>query len=950
MTFKKVSSMPYADQHCMLDEYVHEESGLRHYHLNSNFPELVFSLSLPTPPEDDTGMPHILEHFTLSGGKKYPLKDPFMAMGNRSLAHQMNAMTSWVHTTYYFATTVQEDYKNMSDVYLDLVFNPLLRKADFEQEGWRLERDDANNWEIKGVVFNEMKGVYAKQNAHTYDNILRLVAPNTPLSKSSGGHPLSIPYLEYDRLLDFHRRHYTPQAAALATSGDIDISALHAQIEETMAVHLANVVQPLETPVAPPAGAVLGNMLQSEKDYLVAKVPGEDGVPPMIIFAYDREGPQNPEDELLEPMIFNALFASASSPLLALEQKWQCSIQSNYLFDTMLATGKVASMFIVNGLDQKDIPALNEDLKTLWRTVAENGVSANDWKFVSSMMLKGLRKEYGKSVVNVVQNISKNGVLGRNPLWDGNNLSIMDRMVINPPSDDVVRSFCLDFADNAHPPLSIESTSDLIAQWDEAEQVTVQKFVAEGRPPQNKSDNIPVENNLELLPFLNEKNVVIPKPQELEKIVVPSTENALAHTIIGTPASPTASFSIVYDVAGLNLSSHEKFVLATLSKVFSSVGSLNKTYEDQCGEEERNGVSIEMSYGHESTSDNRLNAFVSIHGNALIENLNDCVKFLIERTQGAPMLEDKHWQSLFTGMIENFRTNLPEQIVSQGRLASTAPYSKTSAVNYEMKSYHVDNALSWYEKSLTDPSFAHKEFATVLQKVLNCPRHVVTLGPMEHVTGLSTMLAKTVNGPTYEHMYNMTDASVSLPSMANNQFFPAALMINHCYRAYPGPNSSTEDAAAVKVALELIDSDLHRIVREEGGAYGVFAMLGQNVVEMISYRDPHVAETFAAFASAPDLLDQVLVKKDERALNESKLAHIKRFLVPKSVMATASTELDMLRRGVTHADLLKRIEYVRSVSWDDVKRVKDQWLSPDVSTITDTAAVVQSKPTLKMNR
>lgn len=40
----------------------------------------VFNIGFRTPPYDDSGIPHILEHSVLCGSRKYPVKDPFVEL------------------------------------------------------------------------------------------------------------------------------------------------------------------------------------------------------------------------------------------------------------------------------------------------------------------------------------------------------------------------------------------------------------------------------------------------------------------------------------------------------------------------------------------------------------------------------------------------------------------------------------------------------------------------------------------------------------------------------------------------------------------------------------------------------------------------------------------------------------------------------------------------------
>ena len=143
----------------------HIKTGADYLHISREDANNVFCVGFRTTPKDSTGVSHILEHTVLCGSKLYPGRDPFFKMLNRSLATFMNAMTGSDYTIYPFASQNPKDFKNLLSVYLDAVFHPQLRELDFLQEGWRLEHEDPTSQQtplqFKGVVFNEMKGVFA---------------------------------------------------------------------------------------------------------------------------------------------------------------------------------------------------------------------------------------------------------------------------------------------------------------------------------------------------------------------------------------------------------------------------------------------------------------------------------------------------------------------------------------------------------------------------------------------------------------------------------------------------------------------------------------------------------------------------------------------------------------------------------------------------------------------
>lgn len=107
-------------------EFHHEKSGARLLYLQNKDDNKVFSISFRTPPEDDTGVPHIIEHSTLCGSRKFPLKEPFVELVKGSLNTFLNAMTYPDKTMYPVASCNDKDFHNLMDVYLDAVFYPAI--------------------------------------------------------------------------------------------------------------------------------------------------------------------------------------------------------------------------------------------------------------------------------------------------------------------------------------------------------------------------------------------------------------------------------------------------------------------------------------------------------------------------------------------------------------------------------------------------------------------------------------------------------------------------------------------------------------------------------------------------------------------------------------------------------------------------------------------------------
>lgn len=204
----------------------HKKSGARIAILSNNDDNKVFYIGFRTPPEDETGVPHIIEHTTLCGSKKFPVKDPFIELAKGSLNTFLNAMTYPDKTVYPVASCNDQDFKNLMDVYLDAVFNPNITKYEeiFKQEGWHYElTGEDDELKINGVVYNEMKGAYSSPDEVLSSQIYRSLFPDNTYSKDSGGNPEYIPKLTYEAYLDFYHKYYHPSNSYIYLYGDMDV-------------------------------------------------------------------------------------------------------------------------------------------------------------------------------------------------------------------------------------------------------------------------------------------------------------------------------------------------------------------------------------------------------------------------------------------------------------------------------------------------------------------------------------------------------------------------------------------------------------------------------------------------------------------------------------------------------------------------------------------------------
>ncbi|XP_031266614.1 presequence protease 1, chloroplastic/mitochondrial-like [Pistacia vera] len=252
--------------------FKHKKTGAEVMSVSNDDENKVFGIVIRTPPKDSTGIPHILEHSVLCGSRKYPLKEPFVELLKGSLNTFLNAFTYPDRTCYPVASTNTKDFYNLVDVYLDAVFFPKCVEdfQTFQQEGWHFELDNPSE-EItyKGVVFNEMKGVYSQPDSVLGRTIQQALSPDNTYGVDSGGDPKVIPKLTFEEFKEFHRKYYHPSNARIWFYGDDDP-------KERLRI-LSEYLDMFEASSAPSESIVAPQKLFSEPVRVVEKYPASEG-------------------------------------------------------------------------------------------------------------------------------------------------------------------------------------------------------------------------------------------------------------------------------------------------------------------------------------------------------------------------------------------------------------------------------------------------------------------------------------------------------------------------------------------------------------------------------------------------------------------------------------------------------------------------------------------------
>jgi Zn-dependent M16 (insulinase) family peptidase len=257
--------------------YVHRQTGTEVLLLKNRDENKVFGIIFRTPPRDATGLPHILEHSVLCGSRKYPVKEPFVELLKGSLQTFLNAFTYPDKTCYPVASPHPKDFHNLVDVYLDAVFYPLITPEVFRQEGWHYHQESPDDpVEIRGVVYNEMKGAYSSPERILMETVQQSLFPDHPYAFDSGGDPRFIPRLSYEQFVDFHRTFYHPSNSKVFFYGNGSIEDELSHLAEYLKDFSYLPVDSAIPPVKPLTGNTSGGPILVEKPYAVLPGSGDE--------------------------------------------------------------------------------------------------------------------------------------------------------------------------------------------------------------------------------------------------------------------------------------------------------------------------------------------------------------------------------------------------------------------------------------------------------------------------------------------------------------------------------------------------------------------------------------------------------------------------------------------------------------------------------------------------
>ena len=851
--------------------FEHEKTGAELLVMENDDDNKVFSVTFRTPPANDRGVAHILEHSVLCGSRKYPVKEPFVELMKGSLQTFLNAMTFPDKTMYPVASRNQKDFYNLMNVYLDAVFHPRITEETFMQEGWHYELEDPDGpVSYKGVVFNEMKGVFSSPESVLDRYLVHSLFPKTTYGYESGGDPAVIPDLTYEEFKDFHRRYYHPSNSRIFLHGDGNTEDYLKFLHEE---YLSGFDR-MEVDSGVDIQRRFSKPKWKEAPYPISKDESLEKKT-FVVVGLKLDKSTDYEHCLYMEILSHILLGTSGSPLR------KALLESN-LGSEVIGGGfddnRVETLFAVGmkGAEKEDAQKIVDLIFNTLEDLAENGIDENQvLASVNTVDFKLREANFGGFPKGIVYNIQALGSW----LYNGNPLSHLkyDRLMkkIKKKSghfEKLIRKYLLN---NKHRSVVVLVPKPGLAEKQEA------KVRKQLRQMKASLDEPEIHRLVKTTQTLQARQIQ-PDPPEalatLPRLALDDVGKTAPHypCEIKNGSAPKTLFhdlftnKIAYTQMCFNLETvpQDKIqYLPLLGRLVLGMGTQKRDYVEM-------GQQIGIRTGGISSSDfstvpvgdrHRIISCLNFNGTALIEQVDDLFD-LLEELFGERNF-DNHKR--LVEIIRSAKANMEASIVPNGN----------HYVMSRLQSYH--SRLGRYDELLEGITY-FRFLEDLLVRVENDPKEVADCfrEVAEFVFTRDNLLANiTCTAREYKKVEKrLRGIADVLPDVSHpvaelefgpvdlNEAFMTASTVQYVGKAINLYDHGFQFSGRFDVLKALLRTVfLWDRVRVKGGAYGSSLSfdLYTGDLALVSYRDPNLVETLQVYDDIPEFLHQLDIPEEE---------------------------------------------------------------------------------------
>lgn len=933
-------------------ELEHTKTKSKHLHLARDDSNNVFNVLLRTTPMDDTGVAHILEHIVLTGSQKYPVRDPFFKMLDRSMATFMNAMTGSDYTLYPFSTQNVKDFKNLMSVYLDAVFFPNIEKSSFLQEGWRLEHEAVHDKTtpiiLKGVVFNEMKGMLADQDYLFGTTMQQSLLPDHTYGCCSGGDPMSIPNLSWDGLKQFHATHYHPSNASFYTYGNMDLYSHLEQIDQQVMQKFSPIFPETDVPAQKRWSESRSVHITCLPDNMAADQDKQTSASASFLLCDIA----NTYEYFALSILCNLISDGPTSPFY--KSLIESGIGSSYSPVTGFHGHQKECIFSIGlqGIHKNDITKVGAIIGDTIDKVVNDGFSQE--RIESLLHQFELQQKHQKSSFGL--HLSFNLL----PLWQ-HGADPMQLLNVDMHIDQLRKDLKNDpkffqklcdkyFRKNNHK-LTLSMSADInhSASLDQKEQKIVQEKLSQ--LTEKDLENVFLQGqeltmlqnkkeDLSCLPTLFVSDIPRESPQRSQCNLYSVTDNVK----VGIHEQPTNGVTYVSLVRTVNnLPEDLKPLLPLFCSVLTKMGTHETNYQDFAQMEDlyTGGLSSTATISPSPSQLYNTEYKVIFSSHCLDKNVDRMLKLWKELINQPYFGNKDRLQTLIRQIAQDLSSSVPYS----GHLyaMSSASEGLSPSMN-QREAWEGLNQVLRMQSLVQEDHISHiiNQLEQIAQYVLSddvpngenirCSLHSMPENTLNVISSMSTFLPQIIKSTdaawgeckSESSLLNLHCDSGFTPTTSKKVLHELPLPVNFASMGIPVPVTYTHGhSAPLRILARILSTKyLLREVREKGGAYGTGAtFLFDGVFRLYSYRDPRSLDTIKSFEDAITwACDGGFSTED---LNESKLAVFQKVDAPVSPCNRGNAQF---HDGISHEMQQKHREILLDATLDDVVSVARKYL------------------------
>lgn len=910
--------------------FIHTKTGAKLLNLQNDDNNKVFAIGFRTPPEDSTGVPHILEHSVLCGSRKFPIKDPFVELAKGSLNTFLNAMTFSDKTLYPIASQNDKDFFNLMDVYLDAVFHPNIYEYPeiLAQEGWHYELENKED-EItyKGVVYNEMKGAFSSPEDVLYRKIQESLFPNTTYGVESGGDPNNIPDLTYEEFIDFHKKYYHPSNSYIYLYGDGDLDKqlefVNNYLQEFDKADIdshIDVQKPfneLKEVIAEYPVSI--NDKGNDKTFLSLNFVVGECTDPELYMAF----------EILEYLLLETSAAPLKKALI------EAGIGKDvYGFYDGSILQPVFSIVVKNANADKKEAFKSLVFDTL-KKIVEEGL---DKKLVEACinikefrLREGDTRTYPKGLLYYVKSLDS-WLHDKDPLAHFQYDEILNNIKTALTTDYFEQLIERYLIESKHCTLLVLNPKRGMAEEKNEE---IRKKLAEYKKSLSDEE---IDKLVEQTKALRERQISGEKPEDLEKIPLLSLED-VEKNIEELPLEEReiCGNKVLFHEVFTNKIAYLRFVFDTdtveeelipyiglLSSVLGRIGTEKYNYMDLSNE--INIYTGGIGYGAVSyILNDAVGEYVPkflVKSKALLDKLPKLCELVEEVILNTKFDDKKRLREI----IQELRSRLEMAILDGGHVvAANRLFSYFSAVGHYEENISGLKFYKFIEE--LDENFEAKyneiveNLSKVSSKIFNKNNLLISIAvEKDDYKKIEENICSFVNGLSKEVLEHQ---KYNFELKAYNEGLMTSGDVQYVAKGYNYKKLGYEYKGSLQVLKTIISLDyLWNKVRVLGGAYGAFASFGRSGNMFFgSYRDPNLKETLEVYDNIEEYLRNF--DADEREMTKYIIGTISNLDTPLTPPMKADKALGYYLSRITHEDAQRERNEVLNASKEDIKSFAD---------------------------